>query len=198
MNYSGVNNEQFIIMPGGTESAAVQTHETFYIAPITHITHLSDLHLNHRGEQMEVKCAFFKTLIWGFTWNYTFGFKLNTRQCNCSQRGHLRWLQPCGRRLSLLWSESQNLLEKHIQLKTIEVQTNHFQRRLSSIVYLPCVLPFKETLFPHKTVLEHNFIVGDYKSQNVTKKKELERHLATFGMWERKTFMLFFNGGMNI
>lgn len=62
MNYSGVNNEQFIIMPGGTESAAVQTHETFYIAPITHITHLSDLHLNHRGEKMEVKCSFFKTL----------------------------------------------------------------------------------------------------------------------------------------
>lgn len=44
MNYSGVNNGQFIIMPCGTESAAVQAHETSFIGP-----YLGDLHLNHRG-----------------------------------------------------------------------------------------------------------------------------------------------------
>lgn len=55
MLYSKVDNGQFIIVPGSTESAAVQAHQTSSMAPITN---LGDLHLNHRGEQMEVKCSF--------------------------------------------------------------------------------------------------------------------------------------------
>lgn len=75
MLYSKVDNRQFIIMPGSTESAAVQAHETSSMAP-TAI--LGDLHLNHRGEQMEVKCS--------FSLNPHMGCR-----CNCRQRGHLRW-----------------------------------------------------------------------------------------------------------
>lgn len=107
------------------------------IAPITH---LSDLHFKHRGEANGREVFIFENPHMGIHLKllYMFGFRLNTRQCNCRQRGHLRCPQPCGRRLSLLGSENRNRLEEHIQTKTTKVQTKHFQRGLSSVIYLVC------------------------------------------------------------
>lgn len=79
MYHSGLNSRQFIILPGGTESAAVQVHETSFIAPITH---LGDLHLNHGKGSGGSKWK------WMFLFKTTHGvsleaicFRLNKHHC---------------------------------------------------------------------------------------------------------------------
>lgn len=154
-----------------------QTHETSYIAPITY---LSDLHLNHGGVKWKWSVHFLKP---------SHGDSLKTIRLvsgwtHLSVTGHLRWLQPCGRRLSLVWSENQNLLEKHIQLKSIYSKSKHFQRGLSSIVYLPCrVLPFKQSLSPIKlywNIISLEMTIHTYIYSDFWNAGEEDLHQKTF------------------